>query len=196
MAGTPPSRVRLAARILTTATVAAGALLAVQAPASATTFPETYLADNSTHTYCFKGSGWSTARKDAVVYGMKRLGDTTDMTVRYETGSKCSNTTDIHFYASNLKSGVRGDATCMKWVKKGKCDRARVRMDFPELDKGSNDWYDRRKTVVHEVGHTIGLGHHSPKAHQCAMRSGEIPNTSLTYRSYHAHDRGHLNKAY
>jgi hypothetical protein len=65
-------------------------------------------------------------------------------------------------------------------------------LDYPQLDVGINDWYDRRKTAVHEVGHSVGLGHDAISA----MISGEVPSIALVWRRYSPHDIGHLNANY
>ena len=77
------------------------------------------------------------------------------------------------------------------------CIASDIELDFAELDDGPNDtsdddWEDRRKTAVHEVGHSIGLGHDTIST----MRQGEIPDTSLTWRRYSGHDITHINDEY
>ncbi|MCP9968258.1 hypothetical protein [Actinomadura madurae] len=180
-------------RILTVTAVASGSLLAVQARAQATPFPETRLADNATHTYCIAGGGWSSARRTSVVWGMNRLANTTDMGAKYE--SACGPHTDVVWKVKNLEGAERGRTRCTR-VNGPKCDSATIWMDFPQLAKGTDDWYDYRKTAVHEIGHTIGFDHHASGSHKCAMRSGEVPSRSIVWRSYTAHDRSHINKTY
>ena len=55
-----------------------------------------------------------------------------------------------------------------------------------------DDWEDRRKTAVHEVGHSVGLGHDTISA----MKQGEIPDSSLTWRTFSADDITHINDEY
>ena len=187
-----PRRLAGAVRILTVTAVASGALLAVQAQAQATPFPETRLADNATHTYCISGGGWTSARRTSVVWGMNQLANTTAMGAKSES---CTLRTDVMWRTKNLEAGVRGQTKCTRLIGP-KCDSATIWMDFPELAKGTDDWYDYRKTAVHEIGHTIGFGHHASSSHKCAMISGEVPSRSIVWRSYTAHDRSHINASY
>ena len=48
------------------------------------------------------------------------------------------------------------------------------------------------QTAVHEVGHSVGLGHDTISA----MKSGEITDTSLTWRTYSAADIADINSHY
>lgn len=146
------------------------------------------MADSSLHTYCFL----STFNTDSSVghYAMRdALDNTTDMTDVYES---CNNNTDVWFQEANLAAGIRGSSTCAVAVSSSVCNRSIVTLDFPELDIGSNDWEDRRKTSVHEVGHSVGLNHDTSSA----MISGEIPSTSLVWRRYSNHDISHINIKY
>lgn len=105
--------------------------------------------------------------------------------------------TDIVWWAISIPTpGVRGQTTCQAYLTGWRCDRSWVDLDFAYIDEGDNDWFDRRKTAMHEIGHTIGLGHHSPAAHDCTMVTGEVPSTDIKWRSYDAHDIGHINAAY
>ncbi|MFD0687800.1 hypothetical protein [Actinomadura fibrosa] len=195
-AGSRPVRrflgVNGALRILAVSAVATGALVTVQTQAQATPFPELRLADNATHTYCITGGGWTSARRTSAVWGMNRLANTTDMSAKSES---CTIKTDVVWRTKNLEAGVRGRTKCVRLIGP-KCDSAAIWMDFPELAKGTDDWYDYRKTAVHEIGHTIGFDHHASGSHKCAMISGEVPSRSIVWRSYTAHDRSHINASY
>ncbi|MFD0900786.1 hypothetical protein [Actinomadura sediminis] len=185
-------------RVVVVALAAATAFALTPGAAQATPFPETWLADSRTHAYCFiESSGsnpWWHSQKEAVEYAMvEQLEKPTDMVAKRES---CASGTDVWWWKRDLGPGVRGEAQCMTWVSGNRCDSADIRLDFAELDKGGNDWHDRRKTAVHELGHTVGLGHHSPGAHDCAMMSGEVPNTDVTWRRFHPHDRYHINQTY
>lgn len=160
--------------------------------ASATPFPETWLADSSLHTYCFT-AGFSNSRDPFTgTYAMIILDNTTDMSIS-DYGACSDNTADIWWWAQDLPGTIRGQAECIFWNGSGSaCDSADVRIDFDQLDIGDNDIADRDKTSVHEVGHTIGLGHHT----DCAMISGEIPSLDLQWRRYSAHDISHINAQY
>lgn len=197
--GRPPSTRRLLGRVR--AALAMAALLVVGsmlAPtnANATTFPETWLADGNFHTYCLT-STFTTA--PAVAHNaMSVLDSTTDFTIGQD--ASCLDGTDIWWWQSDLPAGTRGQASCFAFHADGTCSSNDINIDFPELDLGANDAEDREKTAVHEVGHTIGLGHHSPAAHDCAMRSGDITTfadpLNIKWRRYHAHDIEHINAQY
>jgi hypothetical protein len=174
--------------------VVIGAVLGTPASAQATPFPETWLADNGAHAYCFTSTFDNFAANRApVTWAMNRLDAQTDMS---DIPEACATGTDIWFYRIDLPAGIRGQAQCTRFNDNGRCATADVRMDFPELNIGDNDLQDQQKTAVHEIGHTVGLGHHSPAAHDCAMVSGEVPSTALKWRSFHAHDVTHINQTY
>jgi hypothetical protein len=185
---------RLGAGLLAVVAVSAG-LVFTSATASATTYPEvTPLPDSSLHTYCFTAGFSSSPDPSVGHYAMQVLDSQTDFTIS-DLGACSDNNTDVWWFSLNLAAGIRGQYQCMLTAA-GRCNRADVRIDFAEIDAGDFDWEDRRKTAVHEVGHSVGLGHHSPAAHNCTMISGEIPDTSLQWRRYHAHDVDHINAAF
>jgi hypothetical protein len=69
-----------------------------------------------------------------------------------------------------------------------------TRGDPAEINIGNNDVEDLRKTLCHEVGHSVGLLH---GALDDCMRNGEIPNTNVQYRRYNFHHRAeHINLEY
>lgn len=171
----------------------AGALLAVPAgTAQANPFPNNYdsaVADSSLHVFCTT-SGFTTDRTIAT-YAMDVLDSTTDM-FDSDSGSCSSSSDDVWWWETNLPGTLRGQRTCFSHSSPGVCDSSDIDLDIAQLDVGSNDWYDRRKTSVHELGHSVGLGHDSISA----MISGEIPSTALQWRRYSAHDIGHINAQY
>jgi hypothetical protein len=170
---------------------AAASSLFMPGQAHATVYPELILPDSSLHTYCFT-TGFSSSRDPGTgSYAMSILDSTTDMTIS-NLGACSANTTDVWWFASNLAGTIRGEEQCM-FTSGSRCDSADIRIDFDQIDIGDNDIADRDKTSVHELGHSIGLGHHSPAAHNCAMISGEIPSLDIQWRRYHAHDISHIN---
>lgn len=160
-------------------------------PAGADTFPGNYdqaLADNATHTFCLTST--FTTDPSVATYAMSVLDDTTQMTD--DRIASCTSITDVWWWQSNLPAGTRGQRVCVTYNSAGRCESADIDLDFGELDIGGNDWYDRRKTSVHEVGHSVGANHDS----ESAMITGEVPSTALQWRRYSSHDVGHINNAY
>jgi hypothetical protein len=147
---------------------------------------------NAVHTYCYT-EGFVTDPSVAD-YAMAVLGNTTDMTDLYPIDPAfCSfRQTDAWWWEEDLPAGTRGMRTCELNGGPGICQSNDLKLDFAELDIGSSDWEDRRKTAVHELGHSVGLGHDTISA----MISGEIPDTSLTWRTYSQHDIDHINATF
>ncbi|GAA1406150.1 hypothetical protein ACFQZ4_01485 [Catellatospora coxensis] len=175
--------------------MACAAALLLATPGSAYAFPDngdSTLADNATHTYCYT-SGFTT---DASVgaYAMAVLGNTTDMDDLFPIDPPtCSfMETDVWWWELNLAAGVRGTRSCWLESPNGICTSSDLTLDYAELDVGAFDWEDRRKTAVHEVGHSVGLDHDP----DCAMMSGQVPDATLQWRTYCADEIADINAAY
>jgi len=149
-----------------------------------------YEADSANHLYCY-GAGFDTGLRDDADYIMQSALDTeTDMSDTFE--SSCNSGTDVEFLDANLPPGARGSYVCttLSYV----CWASEVTVDPAEINIGSNDTEDLRKTLCHEVGHSVGLLH---GATDDCMLSGEIPNTNVQYRRYNYHHRwDHINVEY
>jgi len=143
------------------------------------------LADTSLHTYCFSafaGDRW------VGEYAMEVLRQVRDMTIRREA---CSTATDVVFMDRDIPGRIRGQYQCQRYLG-DTCNSSNVTLDFDELDRGDLDWYDRRKTAVHEVGHSVGADHDNISA----MRSGEVRGVALVWRRFSPHDVNHINANY
>jgi hypothetical protein len=168
------------------------AVLSLASPAHANPYPNNYnlaVPGNGLHTYCLTDT--FVTDPSVADYAMAVLGNTTDMTdmLMIDPPFCGFRQNDVWFWEEDLPAGTRGERSCELDGQAGICMSSDVRLDFPELDNGDFDWEDRRKTGVHEVGHSVGLGHDTISA----MISGEIPDTTLQWRTYSAHDISHIN---
>jgi Matrixin len=176
--------------------MAAAVLLgAFVAPRPALAVMDILQADNNSHTYCFT-SGFTTDTAVADT-AMDVLVEDTEFTVSFSgtcSGSRTASLVDVWWSEMVLIASNRGEEQCR--VQKGGssdpfllpyCETADVRMNFPLIDSvgTANDALDREKTAVHEVGHSVGLAHHT---HVCAMRTGELGGTNQALRRFHADD--------
>lgn len=161
--------------------------------AAADTFPGNYdhrVADDAIHTYCLTSSFALEDHKQVAEYAMYYLDETTDMS---DSVQGCLSYTDVWWYDVDLSGTLRGQRVCAKVGDiPSVCDRSNVSLDFPQLDIGTNDWEDRRKTSCHELGHSVGLDHDTVSC----MITGEVPSTALQWRRYSTHDVGHINTQY
>ena len=172
----------------------AGALLALPAAASANPLPgngDSTVADNGVHTYCYTSDFSDVTVAD---YAMGVLDNTTDMSDLFASPpSDCwYMETDIWWWEDDQPAGISGLRDCWLESPNGICTSSDIHLDFGEINFGINDWEDRRKTAVHEVGHSVGLGHDSISA----MIIGEMPSTSLVWRVFSVHDTADINAAY
>lgn len=164
--------------------------LVTPAPAAADPFPgnaDTTLADSATHIYCLT-STFTTDPEGAHYAMIDVLEGTTGMDSLYR-GSCTDSSVDVWWWERNLPAGIRGERQCIVYTSASVCNSSDVRMDYDEIDIGTSDAEDRRKTAVHEIGHTLGFGHFTQSD---AMRQGEIPDTNVRWRRYCDHHEDHL----
>lgn len=182
--------------------LAAAALLgAFVAPRPAFAVMDILQADNNSHSYCLT-SGFTT-QPSLAHDAMSVLDADTEFSIANNgtcSGTRTSSTIDVWWVELNLEGDIRGQEQCRKVIPGSSdpfllpsCETADVRIDYAELDEGENDALDREKTAVHELGHSVGLGHHT---HVCAMRSGELGGTNVELRRWHANDIAMINDNY
>jgi hypothetical protein len=77
----------------------------------------------------------------------------------------------------------------------GICYHGQIILDPTEIDKGTDDDADRKKTACHEVGHSVGLQHGDNKL-DC-MIIGEIPAPTGQWKTFGTHHiNDHINATY
>ena len=182
---------------------AAGLFGVFVAPSPALATMDILQTDDNSQTYCLT-SGFTT-QPSLAHNAMAVLDTTTEFATPSAgtcSGARASSTTDVWWIQMDLGTSIRGEEQCMRVIPGSTspfllpyCESADVRIDFAEIDNvgGADDMQDREKTAVHELGHSVGLGHHT---HVCAMRSGELGGTALTLRRWHASDITMINDNY
>ncbi len=157
-----------------------------------------YRADNAGQDYCTVvpwPSDWGTPFVEAMI----NLDTQTDMYDEY--ASSCGPQTDIQGVRSNSTAmpGARGDYQCLTFVSAGTvCDTGRVRVNVDVL----TNYTQRRKTLCHEIGHSVGLQHYTSAStgvvageNNDCMKSGTVDG-AVWWIEYSQHHRDHINAAY
>lgn len=165
-------------------------------------------ADDNVHSYCLT-SNFTTA-PNVAHNAMSVLDTTTEFGITNSgtcSGNRTASLIDVWWSEVDLPAGVLGQEQCR--VQKGGstdpfllpyCETADIRFDFPAVDAPTtnNDALDREKNAVHELGHSVGLGHHETRI--CAMRSGRVVETTtanrLAERRFEAADITMINDNY
>ena len=80
----------------------------------------------------------------------------------------------------------RGVRDCWLESPTGTCTSSDIKLDFGQIDTGTGDvWEDRRKTAVHEVGHSVGLGHDTISAMKNGRDPGQLADLAHVQRARH-----------
>ena len=162
--------------------------------ASADPFPDnqqSLIADSKWHTWChFLGTEMADVQPT-----MDRLAANT---VLGEWEESCTDWTDVKFANGGFREGRLGKAVC--WddnTADGKCGTWQVWI-YPGTTYAQvpvQFWAASvQKTIMHEVGHTLGLNHHDDFG--AAMKSGPIYSNDLWRRRFSIHDKAHINTTY
>lgn len=162
--------------------------------------------DRNAHTFCFDPDfPMDAATRDRARRAMGNADGLMAMTViSTDELSTCLASVDVRFQDREA-DGSYGDAFCVRVWENGQCDRFRVRVDVDgTIRRDANTIaYQVRKTICHEVGHTVGLWHYgngdpyvasseTSGANNC-MRSGIWDNGNAWTRTYGTHDRTEIN---
>ncbi len=157
-----------------------------------------YYPDSTDHWYCFDSSvpAVNRARYDSAMVNVDI------QTVMYDvaTGS-CGYSTDVKYYEANpipfVDPATRGWAPCHHVVIYALCDQVLAFVNPAQIWIQNGGFggdalqfeVNYQKTIRHETGHSIGLGH-SSGVH--ALASGPVP-INYGYLFYTAHDACHVN---
>ncbi|WP_139177261.1 hypothetical protein [Geodermatophilus siccatus] len=164
------------------------------------------IPDNFTHTYCFDGSGWTSEWQNLVHGRMANLDTQTSYTDLFPQPGPCANITDVWFQLSTtMGTSTRGDYECRLWNNgpDGKPDSGDERCESAIIRINSRagvltDDQERRKTICHEIGHSVGLKHGNNPANNTnheyndCMKNGTVPDGNI-WRQYNDHHVDHAN---
>ncbi len=180
------------------------ATLIPQSPAIADTDDPIGTPDDNPHSYCW-GANLDNFEKGEINDQMLWTENNTDVVKHWD--STCAfgsgDKTDMHMMDVNIPElGVRGQAFCTSHNLSGSCNRFDVQLDTGEIGaQGGPYTANVRKTICHEIGHTLGLDHYSKNPdwsspvegqHDCMISGATSDNvTWRTYGEHHIND--HIN---
>lgn len=148
--------------------------------------------DEDPHTFCRGSSIGDYAWINVIDIEWAAL-DPTAVNVDQSGGCNYSGTseTDVVWQTGDLP-GHRGQTWCDDYETfTGQCDQAYAKLDLAEINEGTHDEADMRKTICHELGHTAGLTHGGTST-DC-MITGERPQPALTQHvRYGSHHQDHI----
>jgi hypothetical protein len=176
------------------------AMLTGGAPASADGYPAVWYPDKGTyHSFCFS---LAFAQHSGLVsrarYSMDNNDGVEAQTVVNTLEQSCQSATDVVFRLRDLGGAVGGATGCLRFNANGYCDSWSVDIDWEAIKQhATNDGYQARKTLCHEIGHTLGLQHYAAGASpdgavNSCMISGVWDSGAAWTRTYGDHHRRHI----
>lgn len=167
-------------------------ILIITPVAQGSNFPGRY-ADNSNHTY-YLSPVTNATEKLHLRNAMNWLASNTDMTVKEESFSEYSSTTDI-FMASQYRSDAPFSTyyawvTCVKTLSGNKCDR------WDLIINRKNPHANLRAVACHEIGHTVGLAHLSGSNSSYSLPNRSCMRSNPDHNYLSLHDIAHINGRY
>lgn len=158
--------------------------------------------DRGTHTYCF---GPAFAAEPALTsrahYSMDNndglMAQTVVNTAYY---SSCGASTDVRFVETPLANDRYAETACVALNERGYCDQWHLRINYDAVKQySSNSGYQARKTLCHEIGHTLAVLHYllateSPDyPAQSCLAMGRYDSGAAWTRRYGGDHRVHIN---
>lgn len=176
--------------------------LVPMAPVAADPYP-VLPPDEGEHSWCFASNGYpNEVIRDRTYWSMS--GGGTDAGVEPQTivdtvhKAPCGPHTDVMVQQDYMGEGVFGATSCILWA--GRCDRFLARISWSEIQLWSTrPNHQARKTICHEIGHTLGADHYPNAAsspdgdQQSCLRSGVHDHNYFWERSYGPHHISHIN---
>ncbi|WP_436701856.1 hypothetical protein [Nocardioides sp. BYT-33-1] len=165
--------------------------------AEADAYPNTYYPDKgANHTFCFT---LNFAQYGALVSRARNSMETVQaQTVVNPLEQTCDAATDVILYEGVIDGYSGGEATCQKLNSKGYCDSWAVTIDWELIQAvATNDNYEARHTICHEIGHTLGVKHYTPGfspdgATNSCMISGLADSGAAWTKTYGPHHVAHI----
>ena len=161
--------------------------------------------DGGKHRFCLdKKHKMAKPVRQRAVRPMARADAQTHASVKRQTS--CGPHSDVRFQQRYIGADIYGYSPCARRAAGGvRCDARQVRIYWAEIKRDAN--YPKRqarKTLCHEVGHTLGLNHYrswvaNPDGywapHSC-MISGIHDHGDARSRSFGAHHVAHINRRF
>lgn len=147
--------------------------------------------DAAPHTFCFR-NGDATFRDRVRVITANTLVAQTKANAPEHTSCNLSGTseTDAAWANVSIGGGVRGETYCEDFDG-GVCDQNYINIDSTAIAGQTGPTNENvRKTICHELGHSVGLTHGS--TYGGCMVSGSV-TAALTWRRYSDHHVNHIN---
>jgi hypothetical protein len=123
-------------------------------------------------------------------------------TVDTQEYADCGTEIDVRFQDVNIGAGIFGYSPCSVRLANGRCGRRDVKVNWGYIQNvAGNPGYQARKTLCHEIGHTLGVNHYDQDIYNpdgyfspdSCLRSGLFDSGAAWTRTYGPDHRTHIN---